>query len=418
MRKSFKLKHQVILVDHQTNTEKLVDDILKGQSKGLAIRLPIKTGVFAQYKIDAFINEEHRHDLKILTRNTAQALKTMSSGERKKILLNHLLEQELDCMILVNPYDNLDIQTQTALKEKFDKLGESIFLIQILTRAADVLPNTTLFYGYKKEKISKYPNIESLLKSHTSTIKFKQTIPRPLKPFKLADDTLVQLKDVSVNFEEKQVLNSINWTVVKGDFWQLVGPNGSGKTTILNMITGDSPKSYGQNVTLFGHKKGSGESVWDIKQLIGYFTPAMTDRFRGYHTLENMLISGLHDSIGLYQKPTDIEKSISQKWLQLLRLEAKKNHYFHQLSMGEKRLLMTARGMIKHPPLLILDEPTTGLDDASAHFFVSLVNKFAQESTSAIIFVSHRKETGLKASKTFALTISPKGSSGAVCIHS
>ena len=107
-----------------------------------------------------------------------------------------------------------------------------------------------------------------------------------------------------------------------------------------------------------------------------------------------MIISGFYDSIGLYIPPSDQEKNLVISWLTLLQLHHKRNTLFLDLTMGEKRLVMTARAMIKHPPLLILDEPTAGLDDKSASLFIALVNKIAQESDTAIIFVSHRKETG------------------------
>ncbi len=194
----------------------------------------------------------------------------------------------------------------------------------------------------------------------------------------------------------------------------MAGKNGSGKTTLLSMITGDNPKAYGQNIFLFGTRKGSGESVWDIKKNIGYFTPAMVDRFRGYHSLENMLISGLLDSIGLYIKPSQAQLRVAREWLALLDMEDKKDCYFHDLSLGQQRLIMCVRAMIKHPLLLILDEPTAGLDDASAALVVDLVNKMAAESQTTIVFVSHRKEPELKSHFVYQLELTPEGSVGKV----
>ena len=239
-------------------------------------------------------------------------------------------------------------------------------------------------------------------------------VPLPLKPVNVPLEDLIVFKRVSVKFDKRTVLSEIDWTIKKGEFWQLIGPNGSGKSTLLNLITGDSHKGYGQNLTLFGTKKGSGESVWDLKENIGYFSPAMVDRFKGYHTLENMLISGLHDSVGLYIKPSETEKQKALEWLNFLGLIEKKNRYFHELSIGAKRLVMTARALIKHPPLLILDEPTVGLDDSSTLFFVNMINAYATKSQSAIIYVSHREEPHLKPEKTFELRTTNKGSRGFV----
>ena len=140
----------------------------------------------------------------------------------------------------------------------------------------------------------------------------------------------------------------------------------------------------------------------------------MVDRFRGYHTLEQMIISGLYDSIGLYTKPSETEIHKATEWLGLLGLKNGKHRYFHELSIGAKRLVMTARALIKHPPLLILDEPTVGLDDAAATFFVELINTYAQGSDSAIIYVSHRNEPNLRPEKRFELQPSAAGSLGVI----
>ena len=178
------------------------------------------------------------------------------------------------------------------------------------------------------------------------------------------------------------------------------------------MIYGDNPKAYGADLFLFGHKKGSGESVWDLKEKMGYFTPSMTEHFKTNDTVEQMIISGLVDSVGLYLKPSDRQKQLAQSWLKVLDLLEKKEEKFYRLSQINQRLVLIARAMIKHPPLLILDEPSTGLDDYSASLMVALINKIAQESTTAIIYVSHRKEEGLNPKFTYGLIDTGNGSIG------
>ncbi len=410
------MNHYAILIDNESNVSKLTHELIKGVPIDGLLHLKNQKGaLFSRSEIERFIHEEEYHDLKLLRSNTLQTLKSMSSGEQKKVLLEHLLRKNPDFLVLVNPYDNLDRTTQENLKRKLEENNAELCIVQILSRKTDILPLTTHFGKLLGQKLNLYDSHSAFLEATKSKeIIFAQAVPKPMHSIVIPIDNLVVFKNISVSFEGRPVLNSINWTIKKGDFWQLVGPNGSGKTTLLSMITGDNHKGYGQDLTLFGHKKGSGESVWDLKALIGYFTPAMTDKFRGYHSLENMIISGLHDSIGLYVKPSDTEKRLAKEWLKLIGLHAKKNLYFHQLSNGEKRLIMTARAMIKHPPLLILDEPTAGLDDAHALFFVALVNKIAQESSTSIIFVSHRKEENLNPDKIFELIPEQDGSVGKI----
>ncbi|MBT8314192.1 MAG: ATP-binding cassette domain-containing protein, partial [Maribacter sp.] len=147
---------------------------------------------------------------------------------------------------------------------------------------------------------------------------------------------------------------------------------------------------------------------------IGYFTPSMTDKFTGYHSVENMMISGILDSVGLYVQPTEAQLRLAKQWLQLLNMWHLKDTLFHDLTMGQKRLVMTTRAMVKHPLLLILDEPTAGLDDRSASLLVSLVNKMARESNSTIIFVSHREEPNLQPQFKYRLEESKNGSLGKI----
>ncbi len=407
-------KIYAILTHNDSNTQNLIrnllDHVLVEQLPGLQ---QLKGALFSRSEIDRFMDEEERHDIKILTKGSKQPLKTMSSGEQKKALLNHLLQMDPDFIVLVNPYDNLDVDTQSDLKHRLHTIASHKTLVQLVGRTEDILPTTSHFFELKGDTLTKFDSPEAFWQAHNSTAyAFEGSIPPPLEPIAMESLELVSFKNVSVSFDDRQVLENINWTIKPGEFWQLIGPNGSGKSTLLQMITGDSHKGYGQNLTLFDHKKGSGESVWDLKENIGYYAPAITDRFRGYHTLEHMVISGLHDSIGLYVQPTDAELNLAGQWLQLLGLQQHKTSYFRDLSTGEKRLVMLARAMVKHPPLLILDEPTAGLDDASAAFFVALVNKIAKESDTAIVFVSHRKEPHLDPQYIYSLVPAPNGSKG------
>ncbi|HDZ13388.1 hypothetical protein LCGC14_1194830 [marine sediment metagenome] len=409
-------QHWAIFLDNSSNKNHLLELLLKTQAN-LPKKLEILKGatgiLFSKLAIERYIDEEDRHGIKVLTVDTEQQLKTMSSGEQKKALLKYILSSNFDFIVLDNPFDNLDIETQAQLKTQLEFISETMIIVQLVSRKSDLLPfigkfirlEATTLRFFQRKKEAKTPNA---IKS------FDGKIPLPLHPMEFEGPILIALKNVTVSYGEKIILRDIDWTIKKGDFWELRGNNGSGKTTILSMITGENPKGYGQELYIFGRKKGSGESVWDIKKNIGYFTPSMTDKFTGYHSVENMMISGLNDSIGLYTRPTEVQLRTAQQWLQLIDLWKMKNVHFDDLSMGQKRLLMCARAMIKHPPLLILDEPTASLDDKSAALFVALVNTFAKESQTTIIFVSHRREPGLQPNHIYQLDPTEKGSLGRI----
>lgn len=433
--------HTAIYTTANSRKRKFAQDLIQGRiPEVLSFLEDKKGGHFSDARLADFIEAEARYERSGMGTAGEQALKTRSTGERKKALLQFLLRQDPDYLLLDDPFDNLDREYQEELRKNLLNLSKDIILIQLVSRAADVLPCIKAFAALQATTLTGFPDYQP--ESGIQVIINRLSIPPApadsgfnrvsptdwylsepsTSPTKLIEkyisgDPLVLMRNVRVQFSEKAVINSINWEINPGDFWELRGPNGSGKTTLITLITGDSPKAYGQDLHLFGRAKGSGESVWDIKEKIGYFTPAMTDRFRGHHSLENMLISGMMDSIGLYIKPTENQQALARQWLALLGLEQSSKELLSNQSYGIQRLIFCARAMIKHPPLLILDEPTAGLDDRSAQLVTELIVKMARESTTAIVFVSHREEPGLNADKLLELIPGPDGSTGKISLH-
>ncbi|MBU2947314.1 ATP-binding cassette domain-containing protein [Zobellia uliginosa] len=407
-------KHWAIFIANTSHTGDFINNLLEGHLPEGFDELKDKKGqLLSKLAVARFIDIEDRHGAEIITSDSDQNLKSMSSGEQKKALLKHILSSEPDFIILDNPFDNLDTTSQEELKITLQKVSEHTPMVQLLSRKTDLLPFANTFARLEGNNLVFADSVDAFSNQQKKEL-LKNDVPEPISLYEIEGDTLIELKGVGVKYSEKPILKDINWHIKKGEFWELKGRNGSGKTTILSMITGENPKGYGQELYIFGCKKGTGESVWEIKKKIGYFTPSMTDKFTGYHSVSHMIISGFYDSVGLYINPTEVQLRLAKEWLTLIGLWDMKDALFHDLSMGQKRLIMCARAMIKHPPLLILDEPTAGLDDDSAALFVTLVNKFATQSNTTVIFVSHRKEPGLKAQFTYQLEKSDTGSTGKI----
>ena len=376
----------------------------------------LRGALFSTITINRFLEEELRHDRFLIQTGENSSLGSMSSGQQKKALLLYLIAQNPQYIVLDDVYGNIDKETQQYITSTLEQLAGTTILIQVFFRKRDLLPC-----------VGKVISIDENNKivARQDTVAFVSMEPKNIEDhqqFKLPDgydgghtdiNPLVQLNSVSVKYLEKQIVENINLTIQKGEFWQLAGPNGSGKSTLLSLITGDNPKGYGQDMILFGKKKGTGETIWDIKRQIGYFTPAMILQFTRDDTVENMIISGLMDSVGLYTKPSDIQKDIAKSWIDMLG-PFYRNKSFHSLSIGQQRMVMVARAMVKHPPLLILDEPTIELDDANSRLFIDMVNAIAQDKKIAIVYVSHRDEPELKPDKIFELVPSAKGYTGII----
>ena len=176
-----------------------------------------------------------------------------------------------------------------------------------------------------------------------------------------------------------------------GEFPSLPTPSGSELLTLgLSVIIGEHPQSYSNTVRLFGKQRGSGETVWDIKRNIGYVSSQLHMDYRVNCSVLDVILSGFFDSIGVYQNIPDRLKIEAQQWLSRLNMEKLAKQPFRSLSWGQQRLLLIARAMVKHPPVLILDEPLQGLDGMNRKLVKSFIEQLVNNSNTQMLFVSHQ----------------------------
>lgn len=406
------LEHWGIFLSNQVDKNAFIETVLSGKSSSELSTFNTKTGIlFSDIAIDNFIKKEYQYDTVGSSFDTSRKLRTFSSGERKKVFLNYCINQEPDYIIVDNPLDHLDQNSRDEITLTLQQLAQKTHLILIVNRQSDLLP-----FQVKKAHIKD----NSFVLNEINPIRKEQkifkanSIPAPIINIIFEEEILIQMNNLSVTYHEKPILKNIDWTIKKGDFWHLLGPNGSGKSTLLSLITGDNTKGYGQDLYLFGIKKGSGENIWDIKKNIGYFSTAMTDLFQKNDSLEQMVLSGFFDSIGLYSQPSILQKNIVSHWLKLIHLSPLKNKPFKTLSIGQQRLALIVRAVLKHPPLLILDEAVEGLDDENVALVAQLITLLSQETNMAILYVSHRIEPNIIPKRIYELTPDTTGSTGKI----
>ncbi|MBE0393805.1 MULTISPECIES: ATP-binding cassette domain-containing protein [unclassified Flavobacterium] len=406
--------HWGIFLSNQVDKNGFVATILSGEnSNELSIFNGKKGILFSDIAIANFIKKEYQYDTVATGINDTRKLRTFSSGERKKVFLNYCINQKPDYIIIDNPLDHLDQNSRKEITVTLTQLAQTTPLILLVNRQTDMLSFITNKAHIKDNSFYLHPiNTEN-----KETTFFKSNnIPAPIEARIYTEEVLVKMRNLCVSYHEKPILDTINWTIKKGDFWHLLGPNGSGKSTLLSLITGENTKGYGQDLTLFGIKKGSGENIWDIKKNIGYFSTAMTDLFQKNDSLEHMVLSGFFDSIGLYVQPTNLQVKIVLEWLDLIGLSELKNTPFKNLSIGQQRLALIVRAVLKHPPLLILDEAVEGLDDENVAIVAALITLLSQQKTMAIIYVSHRIEANINPNLILELTPNKTGSTAKIKI--
>jgi molybdate transport system ATP-binding protein len=410
------MQHWDILLSNQVNKKTFIDTLLSGEAKDELATFNSQKGIlFSDIAIEKFIEKEYQYDIVEASPESHRQLRTFSSGERKKEFLKYCINQNPDFIIFDNPFDHLDQASRVTLAKSLEKLTDTIAIIQLVNRVADVLEFVPNKAQIKDNSFELHPI--SKTENHFKTLN-TSSIPKAIEPHSFHESVLIKMDKVSVSYDERKIVDSISWTIKQGEFWQLIGPNGAGKSTILSLITGDNPKGFGQDLFLFGRKKGSGESVWDIKKQIGIFTTSMTDLFQKNHTLEQMILSGFFDSIGLYTEPTTLQNKIVNQWLEVIEMSPLKKKRFTELSIGQQRVALIVRAVLKHPPLLILDEPVEGLDDENVDLVIQLINTIKQETNVSILYVSHRIESGLAPTSVFELLPTPTGSIGKIKYHS
>ena len=407
------MNHLAIYLHNDTDKRSIIDSILKNNFLTGKYSFAVGGILFNSKTIEQIIEEERRHEQFVIKTINNDSVESMSSGEQRKAVLQYFLDQQPGFIILDDWSGNLDVTNITTLQQILINAATEIQFIQLLYRRQDLLPFMQEVIVYNNNGYT-IQSATSFISERSSSPAFQlHNLPYFFEWNGLQNDTLIQLNNVSVSYNDKPVLQNINWTIRPGEFWQLKGPNGSGKTTLVSIIIGDNPKAFGQDMYLFGKKKGSGESVWDIKKNIGYFYPAMVLLFKRNDTVENMIISGFVDSIGLYQAPTQLQQMTAQAWLQMLGPQYQHKR-FNDLSSGQQRIVLVIRAIVKLPPLLILDEPTEGLDDDNTAIFIQLINTLAALKKTAIIYISHREEPQIKPGNIIELIKTEQGSSAKI----
>ena len=172
----------------------------------------------------------------------------------------------------------------------------------------------------------------------------------------------------------------------------MTGDNGSGKSTLLSLICADNPQSYACDISLFGRKRGTGESIWEIKKHIGYVSPEIHRAYLKNMPAIDIVASGLHDSVGLYVRPKPEQRGICEHWMEVFGIGDLKDRSFLQLSSGEQRLVLLARAFVKDPDLLILDEPLHGLDTRNRAHVKGIIEAFCKHPDKTLIMVSHYQD--------------------------
>jgi molybdate transport system ATP-binding protein len=332
------------------------------------------------------------HIRPLLTRPLIQ----LSNGENKRVQLAIALLEAPDLLILDNPFLGLDTEGRATLHNIINMLAEKKIQLLLITSPRELPAAITHVARLEQGKWTFKGEKDAF---HADTIPARAVhldahVLEELRQYSSRDSfsLAVKMSDVHVYYGEKTLLEHIDWEVRRGERWNVSGPNGAGKSTLLSLITADNPQAYANDIWLFDRKRGSGETIWEVKHKIGFVSPELHLYFDYGATCFQVIASGLFDTIGLFRELSGEQTRQVALWIKLLSLDDLRASRLAQLSTGQQRMVLLARALIKNPPMLILDEPCQGLDEDQTGYFRQLIGLLCEAFDTTLIYVSHYKE--------------------------
>jgi molybdate transport system ATP-binding protein len=330
-----------------------------------------------------------------------RGIRFLSSGEMRRTLIARALLQQARVIVLDNPYEGIDAASRGIVRRIIDELLASACHVLLLTRRPQDIPDgishvlvleqgVSIAAGPRQSALAA-PRVQQLF-AHDDAGAGLAALPRGESHAPHREGAVLELNDVHVHYGELSVLLHLDMRLDPGEHLCIAGPNGCGKSTLLGLICGDNPRAYGQDIRLFGRRRGSGESVWEVKRRFGVVSNTLHLEYPPRSCAFDVVASGLFDTLGLYEQCGPLQNRLVRAWLDALGLSAHGGTRFDALSFGEQRLLLIARAMVKSPQILILDEPCSGLDDHNRRRVLALVERIAAETDTQILFVSHEAD--------------------------
>lgn len=319
----------------------------------------------------------------------------LSSGESRKFQIARTLLANPRVFICDGPFVGLDAGARRDFNGFLSTLAADpdFTLVLVLSREDEIPDYVTHVIPVRDScvlpKIEKKDYVPRQSTSGLEPSVREELMSLPDRPSTYGGENAIVLRNVCIRYGSRFILKDLNLTVRKGERWALKGVNGSGKTTLLSIINGDNPQSYANDIELFGRRRGSGESIWDIKRHIGFVSPEMHRFFLKDISVLDTVAGGLSDALGRFREHSQEEMDACRFWLHVFGIEHLAHKSFIRVSTGEQRLALLARAFVKDPELLILDEPLHALDSSNRARVRDIVDVFCRREGKTLLTVTH-----------------------------
>ena len=331
-------------------------------------------------------------DLLMLNKLADKALIKLSNGETKRLRLASALLAHPAVLLLDDPLAGLDYNTQQRFSILLQEITTSGITIIMAGSGFEIPSVITHVAVMQRGTITQTVPANEFTppQQHEVSAVSKTLLSDLLQQYKIGHyDQIIGMQNVNIKYGDTDVLIGIDWLVKPGDRWALFGHNGAGKSTLLSLINGDNPQAYANQIVLFDRKRGSGESIWEIKSKIGFLSPELYQYFPTDQTALQVVESGFYDTQGLFRPSQQPKAAKTLDWLKALRIEQYARHRLKNMPASAQRLCLLARALIKSPDLLILDEPCQGLDKQQRIHFNQLIDAIVDITGLTLIYVTH-----------------------------
>ncbi|MFB6455449.1 ATP-binding cassette domain-containing protein [Chitinophaga sp. Hz27] len=330
----------------------------------------------------------------------AKRLIKLSNGETRRVMIAAALLKRPQLLMLDNPYIGLDVQTRKDFTSMVNEIIASGTTVILSTSPQEIPEHITHVLTLENGKITGRYTREAYLQlpiAQEAAPELPQLEAGKIAALvanrqEFAFEDIIRMENINIKYGENVILKDINWTVKQNEKWALLGHNGAGKSTLLSLVNGDNPQAYANKLWLFDRRRGSGESIWDIKKKIGFVSPELHQYFGARDNSLQVVCSGFSDIIGSTKPATEEQRNIALTWMDILGINQFAHQPFKQIPESSQRLTLLARALVKNPPLLIFDEPCQGLDTQQKLHFKQVIEQLCEHMPVTMVYVTHYEE--------------------------
>ncbi len=310
----------------------------------------------------------------------------LSSGELRKYQFSRYLDEHPTVLIVDSPFIGLDAPSRDVFRGVLhETLSKGTAIVLLLSRESEIPDFADLVIRLGEAPSSK-ESADGLPSRYVADI---LNLPEGEGT---DGEPVVEFRHVALKYGERTIFGPLDLCIRRGEKWALTGPNGSGKSALLSLICADNPQAYACDISMFGKRRGTGESIWDIKSHIGYMSPELHRSFREDYPVSRIVAGGVRTEAFLYGHPGEEEYRKAAFWMDVFGISDLSDRSYQRISDGEQRLVLLARAFARDPELLILDEPMHGLDDANHRRVQDIIETFCGRKGKTLVMVSHYED--------------------------